>query len=272
MTKRIDYALPLLLILSLVLTAPAVQSSEGESLGRLRPVNLSASCDDFRFKNHIEKSVKISVHGRLEVTLCSNPSTGYSWSDSAMISNHTVMWQTSHTKLPSTSSALGAPGKQKWTFQGLRAGKAEISLKYSRGGGGGSDNWTYKIDVTVIDPDKKTDRSKTGEKLVRGIFENTSNSNISYLESLVSKEFQAIHDSELRNRETLLQSLEKVSLGSYSLEKFKTTGTEKTLVVSYTVKADETLWGKPSDEPEVQLSVFEKTDSGWKWIAQSSSS
>jgi hypothetical protein len=182
------------------------------------------------------------------------------------------MWQTSHTKLPSTSSALGAPGKQKWTFQGLRAGKAEISLKYSRGGAGGSDNWTYKIDVTVIDPDKKTDRSKTGEKLVRGIFENTSNSNISYLESLVSKEFQAIHDSEPRSRETLLQALENVSLGSYSLEKFKTTGTEKTLVVTYTVKADETLWGKPSDEPEVQLSVFEKTDSGWKWIAQSSSS
>jgi len=267
--KKLKLRLPLVFLLLLFFALP-VSATSRDSLGRLGPIKMNETCDDFRSEEYISKSVKLAVHGRLEITLCSNSSTGYSWSDSAMISNHTVLWQTSHTRLPAPGSALGAPGKQNWTFQALREGTTRISLKYSRAeSGGASKNWTYEVKVTVIDPD--SGKENRGEQLVREIFDDIGDSNFSELEQRTSEAFQYLDNSGVSDKKNLLESLKEVSPGSYRLGNFKSTREDDSLVVYYTAAANETLTGETINGGRVRmLSVFVDTDSGWKWVAQAS--
>ena len=271
--RKIQNVLLIVLILSVALTGLNFVTSADDSLGRLRPVRLSVTCDDFQMDNQITKSVKIAVHGRLEITLCSNPSTGYSWSDSARISNHSVLWQTSHTTHPSTSSAIGSAGQERWTFRGLQEGTTTISLLYSRGGMRGPDDWTFEVKVEVVEESKSksdgpADDGEIGEKLVRGIFKDIHDSNISSLASKLSENFQVVRGSGATDRKGEIEILKGIDLGEYTLDNFKVTREDSVIVVTYTVKADETIQGeKVPKKPVPRLSVFIKTDSGWKWLA-----
>jgi len=76
------------------------------------------------------KEVEIAVHGSLIVTLDSNPSTGFQWSQQAQISDQTVLGQTDHEFMPAESAAIGAAGKEVWTFKALKKGKSTISMEY----------------------------------------------------------------------------------------------------------------------------------------------
>lgn len=244
-----------------------------DNLGRLEPVKIEISCEEFRARNHISKSVKLAEHGRLEVTLCSNPSTGYEWSDSAQISNHTVLWQTSHMTLPSASNGVGSPTQERWVFQGLNEGQSTISLEYGRSWeGGGDSGWSIKVNVTVVDDDEKAEPETTGksigEKLVREIFKDIANSNISSLEKKMAEGFQSVHGFGISDRRGEIGVLKGIKLNNYTLSNFHGTRQDDTLIVSYTVKAEESIRGEEvDDEPVPRLSVFVKTDSGWKWIA-----
>lgn len=271
--RKIQNVLLFVLILSVALTGLSFVSFADESLGRLQPVRLSVTCEDFQRDNHISESVKIAVHGRLEITLCSNPSTGYSWSDSARISNHSVLWQTNHTAHPSSSSAIGSAGRERWTFRGLQEGTTTISLRYSRGGMRGPDDWTFEVKVEVVDDsdsksDDSTDKDEIGEKLVRGIFKDIHDSNISSLSSKLSENFQVVRSSGATDRKGEIEILKGIDLEEYTLDNFKVTRQDQTLIVTYTVKADETIQGETvPKEPVPRLSIFIKTDSGWKWLA-----
>ncbi len=244
-----------------------------DNLGRLEPVSVKISCEEFRARNHIRKTARLAEHGRLEVTLCSNPSTGYEWSDSAQISNHTVLWQTSHMTLPSTGSGVGSPTQERWVFQGLNEGQSKISLEYGRSWeGSGNDGWRLQIDVTVVDDDEKVEPETTGksigEKLVREIFQDIAGSNISSLEKKMSKEFQSVHGFGISDYQGEIETLKGIKLNNYTLANFHQTRQNDTLIVSYTVKAEESIRGEEvDDEPVPRLSVFVKTDSGWKWVA-----
>ncbi|MCF7890107.1 protease inhibitor I42 family protein [Candidatus Bipolaricaulota bacterium] len=250
-------------------------------LGRLTPVKVKVSCDEFQMKKDVSKSVKMAEHGRLEVILCSNPSTGYDWSDSAQISNHSVLWQASHTTSSSSSSALGAPGEAKWVFKGLDEGKSTISLEYSRSWqAGGADNWSLSLQVHVIDEDDvdkkdsdETDGGSTGEKLVRDLFNDIDQSNLSSLEGRISDNFQGVSESGVSNRKDELKVLGNSKFEDYELSHFKSTRQNDTLIVTYKLRAEETVRGEDADdEPVNQLSVFVKTDSGWELIAHAGGS
>jgi len=246
--------------------------SAQDNLGRLEPVKLKASCDDFRSNKDITKSVTLDVRGRLQITLCSNPSTGYQWSDSAQISDHTVLWQTSHTTSPSDSGALGAPSQERWTFQALHQGTTTLSLQYARSWKGKSpDNWTFRVNVKVVE-EKKADGSKgmekVGEELVREIFKDIENSDITALKKKMAKSFQAVHSFGASDLQQEIKTLQKLQLGEYTLSDFKVTHEDQLLIVTYNVKAEETIKGERiEDKPIPRLSVFVKKDSGWKWIA-----
>jgi predicted secreted protein len=262
-----------LFVISLVTVSAFVFTDLAEAdLGLLMPIEISATCDDFRFNNHITESVKLGVHGQLEITLCSNPSTGYQWPESAEISDPTVLWQIGHTSLAGGSGAMGAPGQERWTFQALREGKSTISLQYGRPWEGtGADNWTFQVNVTVISEEKDQEDKSTeqiGEELVRKLFTDIKNSNVSAIEKYMSESFQSVHDFGASNREEELNILKGIELEVYELTDFRGTRHGDVLIVTYKMSAQETIEGKKlSLKPIPRLSVFVKTESGWEWLA-----
>ena len=78
------------------------------------------------------KEVALDAGGTLTITLDSNPTTGYSWNENADISDKTIAQQTGHKYQPPASSALGAGGKEIWTFKALKSGTSTISMGYRR--------------------------------------------------------------------------------------------------------------------------------------------
>lgn len=115
-----------------------------------RQVSVAVSCDDFMTGKHISKEVEAAVNGSLEITLCSNPTTGFLWSESAQISDRSVLQQTDHRSVPPEQGALGAAGKEVWTFDVLKEGKSTVSMEYSRPWEGGEKGeWTFTLTVTA---------------------------------------------------------------------------------------------------------------------------
>ena len=89
-------------------------------------------------QGHISRTAEVSVGGTLEIALCSNPSTGFQWSELARIGDQGLVRQTSHKPVaPENGAAPGAPGREEWTFKALNKGETTISLDYSRPWNGG---------------------------------------------------------------------------------------------------------------------------------------
>lgn len=114
-------------------------------------VSIEVPCDDFMNQSHITKDVTVTVGGLLNVTLCSNPTTGFQWVENATISDQTVVHQTSHQFVGAEGEELvGAPGNQVWTFEALSKGKSTVSMEYSRPWEGGEKSeWSFTLNVTV---------------------------------------------------------------------------------------------------------------------------
>jgi len=116
-----------------------------------KQVSVDVSCDDFMKQNHISQEAEVAVDGSLTVTLCSNPTTGFQWVESAQISDQTVLQQTDHKFVPPEEAGIvGAAGQEIWTFQTLKKGTSTISMEYSRPWEGGEKGeWTFVLTVTV---------------------------------------------------------------------------------------------------------------------------
>ena len=118
-------------------------------------VALNVTCDDFVKSQHINKEVAVAVGDSFTVALCSNPSTGFQWSESAQIGEQTILQQTDHQVVPpeakgNKSPAPGAAGKETWTFKALEKGTTDVSMEYSRPWEGGEKSErTFKLTVTV---------------------------------------------------------------------------------------------------------------------------
>ena len=111
---------------------------------------LEISCDEFMKDKHFTWDVHVTPGDSLTVTLCSNPTTGFKWSESAQIGDETVLKQTDHKFIPPEKDIPGAAGKEEWTFKVLKAGKTEAFLEYSRPWEGGEKGeWTFKMTVVV---------------------------------------------------------------------------------------------------------------------------
>ena len=118
-----------------------------------RLASLEVSCDDFYEQNHISRAVEVAAGDSFTVTLCSNPTTGFIWSESAQISDQTVLQQTDHQLVMPESEPPpppGTPGQEVWTFQALNKGEATVSMEYSRPWEGGEKGtWTFNLTVVV---------------------------------------------------------------------------------------------------------------------------
>ena len=97
------------------------------------------------------KEVELGVGGPLLVTLESNPgSTGFEW-ELAEISDETVLQKVDQRYEPQGEGGMvGAPGKEIWTFKGLKKGETNISMEYSQPWEGGTKAAeTFELTVVV---------------------------------------------------------------------------------------------------------------------------
>jgi len=115
--------------------------------------SVDVSCDDFYELQHISQAVDVAVGDSFTVTLCSNPTTGFQWSELADIGDQTVLQQIDHrleTPEGQEPPAPGSPGKEVWTFKALEEGKSSVSMAYSRPWQGGEKGeWTFDLTVVV---------------------------------------------------------------------------------------------------------------------------
>jgi len=132
-----------MLILSLGLAACAPSPSGGTLV--------VVPCSVFEQQPHASKQIEVNAGESFAVTLCSNATTGYKWSESALISDTTVVQQLSHDVLaPKDTSLVGAPGSEIWTFEARKKGISTITMEYSRPWEGGEKGtWTFNLIVTV---------------------------------------------------------------------------------------------------------------------------
>ncbi|MBC8476991.1 MAG: DUF4382 domain-containing protein [Dehalococcoidia bacterium] len=115
-------------------------------------VFLEVSCDELSSENHTSREAEVSVSGLLKVTLCSNPTTGFQWSETANISDTAILEQVSHKYVPPQSAQpqAGASGQEVWVFRALEAGTTTVYMEYSRPWQGGEKGvWTFELTVTV---------------------------------------------------------------------------------------------------------------------------
>jgi uncharacterized protein DUF4440 len=107
-----------------------------------------------------------------------------------------------------------------------------------------------------------------GEKLVRQLFSDMKAKNTAALEKWLAPGFQSLHEDGARNREEEMKLLKGLNLSDYTLSNFKVTQNGPVLIVTYSFSGEETVGGKRlSKRPSLRLTIFQKTDSGWQWLA-----
>ncbi|MFC2033282.1 protease inhibitor I42 family protein [Chloroflexota bacterium] len=114
---------------------------------------VEVSCDEFYDNHNINTILEVQVGETFDVKLCSNPSTGFQWSEDSQISDTIVLKQESHEFIGPESEPPpppGTPGQEIWSFKALKKGSSTIYLEYSRPWEGGEKSeWTLAVDVTV---------------------------------------------------------------------------------------------------------------------------
>lgn len=75
-------------------------------------------------------TVQTSVNQEFDVTLDSNPTTGYQWHVTSI--DETIVRLVNDEYVPPESALVGAGGKQVFTFEALKEGTTSIELEYAR--------------------------------------------------------------------------------------------------------------------------------------------
>ena len=141
MAKR---TIALIFMLVVILALGCAPSAKAE-------VPVTVTCDQFSQQANIVQDVSLKTGGSVILTLCSNPTTGFQWSEKAQISSAQVLEQKSYKFVePAKSGMVGVPGNSVWTFEAKGKGTSTVYLEYSRNWQGGEKAvQTFKLNVTV---------------------------------------------------------------------------------------------------------------------------
>ena len=139
MNSRI-VALAIIIVMTLSMLSCVVTS---------RDTHVEITCDDFAENpTSTRNDFQIEIGDKIYVELCSNASTGFEWSYE-MSGDEAIMEEDHDFEAPEVDMP-GAPGKETWTFEGIREGTTVISMEYSQPWEGGmKGEWTYTINVVV---------------------------------------------------------------------------------------------------------------------------
>jgi predicted secreted protein len=118
-----------------------------------KTAELGAGCDQFSSQKSVGQQADLAVGDLLKVTLCSNPTTGFSWQEPA-ISDAAVISLVDKTFGAATASGtapmVGAAGTDSITLEATAKGTSNVVLRYSQPWlGGTSSEWMYTLTVTV---------------------------------------------------------------------------------------------------------------------------
>jgi inhibitor of cysteine peptidase len=83
----------------------------------------------------IDETVQLAPGGQAMIDLAENPSTGYVWRFDAMRSKNAAIVRVADqgfSRPPSDSPPIGAPGRHRWSLEGVSAGRAELMFVYQR--------------------------------------------------------------------------------------------------------------------------------------------
>lgn len=121
---------------------------------------IEVSYDEFEkvqetISRHVTKSIEVPVGSTFTVILWSNQTTGFKWSESAMIDDQNMIKQTAHKYLAheekgDTPPPPGTAGKEEWTFKTIKEGTTTVFMEYSQPWEGGEkDAFGFFLEVTV---------------------------------------------------------------------------------------------------------------------------
>ena len=97
----------------------------------------------------VERSVEAAVGDSIRVTLCSNPSTGFSWEQPALPASSAVE-VVDHGVVAPSGALVGAAGGETFTFRATAAGTTEVRLAYSQPWAGGTKGaWTVRLVIVA---------------------------------------------------------------------------------------------------------------------------
>ena len=142
-----------LVVMVAMVTLLLVAGACSLALGATPPkeANMVVPIDEFTNTKHVTKEIQVPAGGVLKVTLGSNPTTGFSWTETAQIADPAILQQTENKLLiPENKGIVGAPGSQVFTFRALQKGTTTVKMDYSRPWEGGErGEWTFELAVTV---------------------------------------------------------------------------------------------------------------------------
>ena len=111
---------------------------------------IEVSYDDALNQVNITRAVTMNVGDTLQVSLASNPSTGFRWTPDMQITNAAVMAQAGHEVIGPVAGRAGSAGREVWALQAIGPGTTTVSTNYGRPWPGGEkDAWTFTAEVTV---------------------------------------------------------------------------------------------------------------------------
>ncbi len=112
------------------------------------------------------------------------------------------------------------------------------------------------------------DINPLGEKLLRQLWQDFKERDVSALEKMMAPGFQSVHQDGAGDRASELALIKGLHLSDFTLSDIAVTENENVLVVTYLVSVAETIEGRRLNrEPAPRLTVFVKSKEGWKWLA-----
>jgi inhibitor of cysteine peptidase len=141
--KSVLNVFPLMALLAILGCGTSTSAPVPES------ANVDVPCDDFEEQPEQRDTVTVEAGSTLTVALCANPTTGFQWEEME-IDDPDVVEQTDRDYQALDSDALGASGREVWTFRALEAGQTTLASTYGQPWEGGiKDEWTFTLAVTV---------------------------------------------------------------------------------------------------------------------------
>ncbi|MCI5207409.1 MAG: hypothetical protein D3910_01130 [Candidatus Electrothrix sp. ATG2] len=125
------FSITALIVISLVLSGCGFKRHvEGSNK------QVAVRCDEEILNNkEISKNITVAVGDEFTLSLCSNATTGYSWSEQANISDVEAIQQVGHDYVAPPVGNLpvvGSAGKEVWTFKALKKGQHTVYLEYGQ--------------------------------------------------------------------------------------------------------------------------------------------
>lgn len=124
----------------------------GCTFATAKAVEMGVGCDQFAAQKSITQTTEVSVGDQIKVTLCSNPTTGFSWQEPEISDTGAVSLVDKSFGAPvaDAEQAVGAAGTDSITLKATAKGTSTVVLRYSQPWAGGtSGEWTYTLTVTV---------------------------------------------------------------------------------------------------------------------------